>query len=188
MTRTAAASSDASVIMSEPNVIPLHVRKDPSAYRPQPDRGDDRDFWPTTDTDLIRLLVYHVLPKLPAGIIWEAAAGGGHLVDPTRQVGREVVATDLFPNRSDIERHDFLHGPLPPEVLGAIMMTNPPYTLLTEFLVRGLTLIDMGHLAGLVLLTRQGADTTNGRAAAFNRAAYEWRTCWRPMVETPQKG
>jgi hypothetical protein len=106
--------------MPESNVVPLHVRKDPSAYRPQPARDDDPDFWPTTDADLIRLLVSRVLPKLPDGIIWEAAAGGGHLVDPMRQGGRQVMATDLFSKWSDIERHDFLHGPLPPEVLGTI--------------------------------------------------------------------
>jgi hypothetical protein len=36
-----------------------------------------------------------------------------HLVDPLRQGGREVVATDLFPNQQDIARYDFLHG-VPP--------------------------------------------------------------------------
>jgi hypothetical protein len=56
------------------------------------------------------MLVYRVLPKLPAGIIWEAAAGSSHLVGPLRKAGREVVATDLYPDRADIERLDFLHG------------------------------------------------------------------------------
>ena len=79
-----APPSDRSV-MSQSNVIPLprpHLRKDPSAYRPQPDRGDDPDFWPTIDQDWIRLLIYHVLPTLPLSVIWECGAGAGNLVEP----------------------------------------------------------------------------------------------------------
>jgi hypothetical protein len=67
------------------------------------------------------------------------------------------------------------------------MITNPPHTRMTEFIVRGLTLIDTGRLAGFVLLSRQGHDVTLGRAAAFNRAAYEWRSCWRPWWKPRKK-
>ena len=96
------------------NVVPLYQRNDPSAYRPQPAR-DGPDFWPTIDRHLILALMHDVLPALPAALIWEAAAGAGHLVDPLRLSGREVIATDLYPNpsRSDIARHDFLHGAPP---------------------------------------------------------------------------
>ena len=45
-----------------------------------------------------------------------------------------------------------------------------------------------GGLAGMALLTRLGADTTKGRGAAFNRAAYIWKTCWRPYWKPRQKG
>lgn len=69
------------------------------------------------------------------------------------------------------------------------MITNPPHTRMTEFIVRGLALIDYtGRLAGFVLLSRQGHDVTLGRAAAFNRAAYEWRSCWRPWWKPRKKG
>jgi hypothetical protein len=73
-----------------------------------------------------------------------------------------VIATDLFPDpdRPDIARHDFLRGAPPPEARGAVMLTNPPNSELTEFLVRGLALMDAGYLAGMALLTRLGADTT----------------------------
>jgi hypothetical protein len=99
-----------------------------------------------------------------------------------------VFATDLLPNRADIARHDFLHDPPRPEMRSAVMVTNPPNTQLTEFIIRGLTLIDAGWLAGLVVLCRTGADDTDGRAAAFNRAAMEWRCCWRPYWKPRRPG
>ena len=131
-----------------------------------------------------------MLRNLLPGIVWEAAAGAGHLVDALRRAGREVVATDLYPDHSGpgIARHDFLHGPLPPETCGAAMITNPPNSQLTEFMVRGVTLIDIGWPAGLVLLIRQGHHTTKGRAAAFNHAALEIKCCWRPSWKPRQPG
>ena len=62
------------------------------------------------------------------------------------------------------------------------MMTNPPNSVLSEFMVRGLTLIDTGRLAGMVLLVRIGHDVADGRAAAFNRAAAEWRKTGRAWI------
>jgi hypothetical protein len=143
-------------------------------------------------TSALRLaLVHELLPAAPAGLaIWEASAGSGHLMDPMRQARREVIATDLYPDRDlpDIALHDFVHGEPPPEAAGSLMITNPPYSKLTAFIVRGLTLIDRGHLEGLGLLTRLGADTTKGRGPVFNRAAYIWRTCWRPYWKPRQEG
>jgi hypothetical protein len=175
-------------ILPETNVIPLWQRNDPSAYRPQPDR-DGPDFWPTIDPHLILTLAHFVLPTLPPGVpIWEAAAGAGHLVDPLRQARREVFASDLFPGRADIVQHDFVHGLLLPETRDTVMMTNPPNSQLDAFMVRGLSLIDAGHLAGLVLLVRNAHDATQGRAAAFNRALCEWRCCWRPYWKPRRTG
>jgi hypothetical protein len=169
------------------NVIPLHQRKDPSSYRPQPARTGS-DYWPTIDRGLQLMLIHRVLCVVPPGIIWEPAAGAGHLVDPLRQAGREVIATDLFPQRDDVAVHDFLYGAPPNTAAGSIMMTNPPNSRLTQFTVRGLTLLDTGYLTGFALLTRLGADTTKARGAAFNRAAYAWKTCWRPYWKPRQKG
>lgn len=165
-------------------------RKDPAAYRPQPGR-DGPDFWPTIDRGLQLLLVHDVLSAVPAGLtIWECAAGSGHLVDPMRGIRRDVIATDLYPDRGrpDIATHDFAHAPPPNATAGTVAVTNPPNSQLTEFIVRGLTLIDAGHLEGLALLSRLGADTTKGRGPAFNRAAYIWKTCWRPYWKPRQKG
>ena len=171
------------------NVVQLHPYKDPAAYRPQPARGGS-DFWPTIDRGLIQALLYEVIPALPIDVIWEAAAGAGHLVDPLRAARCQVIATDLFPDpgRPDIAVHDFLHAPPPNGAAGAVMITNPPNSKLTDFIVRGLTLIDAGYLEGVASLTRLGADTTKGRGPAFNRAAYVWKTCWRPYWKPRQKG
>ncbi|MBO0735182.1 MAG: hypothetical protein J2P48_01220 [Alphaproteobacteria bacterium] len=170
------------------NIVPLPRGRDPSAYRPQPGR-DGPDFWPTVDPGLQHMAVYRVLQEVSLEIpIWEFAAGEGHLVDPIRRRGRLVIATDLFPGRPDIGCHDFLHGEPPPETCGAVAMTNPPNSQLTEFIVRGLALMDTGWLAGMALLTRLGADTTKGRGASFNRAAYVWKSCWRPYWKPRRKG
>ena len=65
-------------------VVQLHRYKDPAAYRPQPARGGS-DFWPTIDRGLIQVLLYEVLPALPIDVIWEAAAGAGHLARIMRE-------------------------------------------------------------------------------------------------------
>jgi hypothetical protein len=157
-----------------------HLQRDPAVYRPQPSRRADPDYWPTIDEDVIATLVHVVTPLLPRVPIWECAGGQGHLVDPLRQAGHEVYASDLHPGRKDIEHHDFIMGRPPECTKGMIGITNGPHTSLTEFIIGGLKLIDAGHLAGFVILSRLGADTTDHRAELFNRAAYEWRMCWRP--------
>jgi hypothetical protein len=60
--------------------------KDPAAYRPQPVR-EGPDFWPTLDRGLISALVYEVVPALPVGVIWEAAAGAEVLPLRPRKFG-----------------------------------------------------------------------------------------------------
>src|SRR5262252_4227023 len=88
-------------------VVELHRYKDPAPYRPQPAR-EGPDFWPTLDRGLILALMYEVLPALPVRVVWEAGGGAGHLVDPLRAAGCQVIATDLFPDpeRPDIAVHD----------------------------------------------------------------------------------
>jgi hypothetical protein len=98
--------------------------------------------------------VYVVLPALPVGPIWECAAGGGNLVDPMRLAGREVVASDLFPQRPEIAYCDFLHAAPPAPALGSCVVTNPPGRELDAFIARGLQLLDCRRISGLVLLVR----------------------------------
>jgi hypothetical protein len=134
--------------------------RDPAALRPQPAR-DGPDFWPTIDRHLIMALVQVVLPALPLGPIWECAAGGGHLVDPMRQAGREVIASDLFPPRArlDIIALDFLHDAPPEAALGSCVVTNAPANHLDSFII----CLDAPRRAPLYL---RESDLTQYRFAA----------------------
>jgi hypothetical protein len=156
--------------------------RDPAALRRAP-RRDDLDFWPTPHC-LTTALTSWVLPTLPGGLIWEPASGDGYLVDALRAAGREVIATDIDPQRRGIARLDYLHDPPPAATRGGLMITNPPFGrsgLLDPFIARTMALLDGGHLCAAVLLQRADATGTDGRADVFNRAAAEWTCCWRPV-------
>ena len=97
--------------------------------------------------------------------------------------GRDVIATDLYwqpPFFAPIARHDFLHDDPPKEALGACAITNPPGSRLTEFIVRGLQLLDGRQISGLVLLMRLNHLQAAGRVEALNRATWEVHCNWRP--------
>lgn len=125
-----------------------------------------------------------VLPTLPAGLIWEPASGDGYFVDALRAAGREVIATDINPQRRGIARLDYLHDPTPAAARGAVMITNPPFGgsgLLDPFIARTMALLESGHLRAAVLLQRVDATGTDGRTNVFNGAAAEWTCCWRAV-------
>lgn len=61
-----------------------------------------------------------LLPYLPAGRVWEPAAGAGHLVRALKEAGHEVYA-------SEIERGENFFTHQPP-VEWAVQVTNPPYS------------------------------------------------------------
>jgi hypothetical protein len=157
----------------------LAGKRDRAALRP-PRAADDReqDLW-STPPCLTAALTEFVLPTLPADVVWEAAAGAGVLVDALRAAGREVIASDSEPQQRDIVRLDYLLDAPLPATRGAVMITNPPFSKLTDFINRTLELLDAGHLAGAVLLVRMDFAGTDGRAAALNRAMAEWECCWR---------
>jgi hypothetical protein len=158
----------------------LAGKRDKAVLRPPRGTEDagDQDLW-STPPCLVAALIEFILPTLPPGPIWEAAAGAGALVDPLRAAGRQVIATDIEPQRRDIARHNYVRDPPPPETRGAIMITNPPFSKLDEFLAR-MALLDAGHLAGPVLLVRPDFAGTDGRAGILNCAVAEWECCWRP--------
>ena len=61
-----------------------------------------------------------LLPYLPAGVVWEPAAGAGHLVRALQAAGREVYA-------SEIEHGENFFTHTPP-VAWVVQVTNPPYS------------------------------------------------------------
>jgi hypothetical protein len=153
--------------------------RDRAALRPPRADGDrEQDLW-STPPCLSAALMEFVLPTLPAGVVWEAAAGAGVLVDALRAAGREVIASDNERQRRDIARLDYLVDAPRPATRGAVMITNPPFSKLTDFINRTQELLDTGHLAGAALLVRMDFAGTDGRAEALNRAVAEWECCWR---------
>jgi hypothetical protein len=157
---------------------------DPSARRPTPKRAD-RDFWPTPG-ELQVALIRFVLPLLPEGPIWECAAGDGVLADALIQAGREVILSDIDPQRSGILRRDFLKDEPPAGTCGSILITNPPFVteVFDAFCDRALALLDAGHVKAVVLLFRADKANTQERIEVLNRAAFELsitaRTKWLP--------
>ena len=69
-------------------------------------------------------ILYPYLPK--SWLIWECACGNGNLVSALRSQGYEVIGTD--------KEHDFLTSPVPEGV--NCIITNPPYSLKSEFVAR----------------------------------------------------
>jgi hypothetical protein len=159
-----------------------HGGDDPTARRPTPKRTD-KDFWPTPP-ELQIALTRHVLPLLPDGPVWECAAGDGDLADALVDAGREVILSDIDPQRSGMLRRDFLTEDPPPETRDSILITNPPFItkVFDAFCDRALGLLDAGHVKAVVLLFRGDKAASQGRAEILNRAAYEIvvtaRTSW----------
>jgi hypothetical protein len=157
------------------------AHRDPASLRTSRARPDDSEFWPTPPC-LRAALTSRVFPSLPAGTIWEAAAGDGYLsAHIEAATGRTVISTDIDPQRQGIGRHDF-HNPPSREMAGSILVTNPPWSAerLDRYIARALALLDSEHLRGVVLLLRADHMGAGSRAAIFNRAAAIWTCCWRP--------
>jgi hypothetical protein len=157
--------------------------RDPSARRPMPKRTD-RDFWPTPP-ELQIALTRHVLPLLPDGPIWECAAGDGVLADALIEAGREVILSDIDPQRRDVRLCNFIADDPPTGTRESVAITNPPFNAIDAFCERALKLLDAGHLKAVVLLYRADNLNTQERIEVFNRAAHELtitaRTRWLPV-------
>jgi hypothetical protein len=92
--------------------------------------------------------------------------------------------SDIDPQRCGILRRDFLKDDPPPPTRGSILITNPPFNIIDQFLERALALLDAGHLKAVVLLYRGDKANTQERIQVFNRAVHELtvtaRTMWIP--------
>lgn len=98
--------------------------------------------------------------------IWEPAAGNNAIVQPLRDAGFKVHASDLA-GRSEggILMGDFLTTISAPDNVGAIV-TNPPYKLAQQFIETALDL--MKPRKGLVaMLLRVDFDSANSRRHLF---------------------
>jgi len=101
-----------------------------------------------------------LLPHLPKFLnIWEPACGSGKMSRVLGWAGHPVVATDVD------RGWDFRTCKVPEQFFNAII-TNPPYELATEFIVRSLVLTE--PLGGKVaMLLRTDFDHAKTRANLF---------------------
>ena len=100
---------------------------------------EKNDFYATDPIAIDKLLEV----ENPSEIVWECAAGDGHLAKRLRQKGYEVNATDIVERGYKLDAEiDFL------KVAGhwdADIITNPPYKYAKEFVLKALYLIRPGN-------------------------------------------
>lgn len=125
------------------------------------------DYYPTPPECTIALINFTKLP--PDLVIWEPAAGEGHMADVIRRNGNKVIETDIQTG------HDFLTTPCPEGV--NVIITNPPFSKSVEFIRR----CDELHKPFALLLKSQYWHSAK-RKPLFDeiRPTYVLPLTWRP--------
>lgn len=107
------------------------------------------DFYATDPEALERLIgmchgwLYDMFSIARVRGIWECACGSGNLAECLKKYFKYVHATDLKDRGYGIPYIDFLHI----SVSGyPIILTNPPYSLATEFIEHALEILPEGGL------------------------------------------
>lgn len=71
--------------------------------------------------------------------VWECAVGGGHIADVLKQNGYDVRCSDIVDRGyTDTEVVDFLHTERDKNDFARDIITNPPYSMATEFVKHAL--------------------------------------------------
>lgn len=107
-------------------------------------------------------LVAHIPERIRN--IWEPAAGSGKMVRALIGHGYSVVGTDI-----DFKDQDFLT--CGPPILSQAIITNPPYNLATEFVIRA-TSLTWGIGGFVAMLLRTDFDHAKTRQKLFRHAAF----------------
>ena len=129
-------------------------------------------------------------PDIP-GPIWEPACGNGRLVEVLRQAGHKVAATDLNDWGFGTPGVDFLS---PTVSKGGVrsVVTNPPFDLSFEFVLRALALEGVDFVAMLLRLTwLEGQDRYHdlfSRDPPNRVHVFTWRIAMFPPDREPAPG
>lgn len=122
-------------------MTPVHKLASTAVMNRRIEPPDSLELFPTPPWATRALLRYLVSAR---GVAWEPAAGLGHMSEVLREDDFDrVVATDVFPYGDHLEGVGSYVGQ-GPDVLEAPddgydwMITNPPFSLASEFVLRGL--------------------------------------------------
>ena len=73
--------------------------------------------------------------------VWECAVGGGHIADVLKQNGYDIRCSDIVDRGyTDTEVVDFLHTERDKNDFARDIITNPPYSMATEFVKHALNI------------------------------------------------
>lgn len=137
----------------------------------------DRDDYFSTPSECTISFYKHEGFNIPKKV-WEPCSGTGAISEILLQAGHEVIETDLV-NRGRAEvtdRVDFLMEPVP---LAKAIVTNPPFYLAEEFIIRA-ELIGIEYMA---LLLKADFLNSSRRYEIFHnvwRPARIFALSWRP--------
>lgn len=145
------------------------------------------DLYPTP-VDCTYSLIPHIAHLLPPDAsIWEPACADGQMVDPLRQYGYRVMATDLRPDiKGGQGGVDFLvPGSLYHSQQYDAIMTNPPFSVADQFIRRALE-----HAPVVVMLLKAQYWNTKNRKALFRETKpyMELNLTWRPAFLAKERG
>lgn len=121
----------------------------------------ERDLYETPEW-VTEALLPHISDRVSAPI-WEPAAASGKMVRALEKIS-PVFASDVAPGSSFVERQDFLEATKASFDFDYIV-TNPPYELATEFIIKALALVNPNGLVAMLL--RTDFDHAKTRAPLF---------------------
>jgi hypothetical protein len=108
----------------------------------------DNDFYPTPAnvTQAFMEAEIYAIRRI-INIVWEPCAGNGAMKDVLAQYGLEVTASDVAPQRADIDQQNFL---LVKSMRAPVIITNPPFALAADIIDHALTNSRTRYLALLL--------------------------------------
>lgn len=110
------------------------------------DKREENDYYATPPFIVKELLKHENF----SDNIWEPATGGDHITNVLREYGYNVRASDIVDRTGNTEILDFLSTD---ELFDGDIVTNPPYSLCVEFILKALDTITEGHKVAMFLRT-----------------------------------
>lgn len=111
----------------------------------------NRDFYATDPKTINALLEIETF----SNNIWEPAAGTGNITKALETFGYTVYSTDIAKYEDEsgyrVAELDFLQNQLEENSFKGDIVTNPPYSLAKDFVLKALSLVTSGHKVCMLL-------------------------------------